>query len=72
VECAFTHSGALQVGRRFTGNDVHASYPEDELKTAVNSTLIAAGLLSAPFLLAHGRQDAAKKVEQILASLDTV
>ena len=63
---SYTHSGALQVGSRFTGNDLHPSYDNDDRVLAVEGTMIAAGLLAVPFLRFHERTEQADRVEALL------
>jgi hypothetical protein len=63
---SFTHTGGLQVARRFTANDLQPNYVEGELAYAAVSTLIATGILALPFLRAHGRTVAADRLEKFL------
>lgn len=66
---SFTHTGELQIARRFTGNDLQSKYSEDELQYAIVSTLTAIGILALPFLRAHGREAQALRVEAILGRI---
>jgi hypothetical protein len=69
---SFTHTGHLQIERRFTGNDLLPNYPESELQYAVIATLTAVGILAIPFLRLLGRDEQATKVEAILLKLPSV
>lgn len=66
---SYTHSGALQTGSRFSGNELHPSYADHEQIHAVEGTLIAAGLLAVPFLKIHGRFSQAEEIERLLLEL---
>jgi hypothetical protein len=66
---SFTHTGGLQLGRRFTQNDLIPNYPDAELKYAVTSTLTAIGILALPFLASIGRTDDVAKLNSNLARL---
>jgi len=68
---SFTHSGGMQLGRRFTHNDLAINYPDHELQYAVTSTLTAIGVLALPFLASVGRTDDVQKVTAILERIST-
>ncbi len=63
---SFTHTGGMQLGRRFTKNDLAINYPDEELAHAVKSTLTAIGILALPFLASINRPDDVAKVTAIL------
>ena len=66
---SFTHTGGMQLGRRFSQNDLTPNYPEVELKHAVISTITAIGILALPFLASIGRTNDIAKLNAILARL---
>jgi uncharacterized protein DUF6988 len=68
---SFTHSGGMQLGRRFTQNDLAINYPDHELQYAVTSTLTAIGVLALPFLASVGRTDDVQKLTAILERIST-
>lgn len=63
---SFTHTGGMQLGRRFTQNELAINYPDEELARAVKSTLTAIGIVALPFLASIDRRDDVAKVTAIL------
>ena len=65
--CSYTHSGLLQITRRFTGNDVKANYGDAEILEVLNATNAAIILLSRMFFVSMGCQHEAAEVEKMMA-----
>ena len=52
--CSYTHSGLLQLGRRFTGHSLEPSYTDEEIVEITTSSTTCALLLIDRFLASHG------------------
>ena len=65
--CSYTHSGLLQITRRFTGDEVKPNYQDGEILEVLNATNIAVILVSRMFFMSVGRQAEADEVEKIMA-----
>jgi hypothetical protein len=61
----------MQLGRRFTQNDLAINCPDHELQYAVTSTLTAIGVLALPFLASIQRTDDVRKLTAILERIST-
>ena len=63
---SYTHTGMLQIGRRFTGDRLQPSYTDGEkielLRVITGSIL----LLVRPFLARQGHLDAAKDIDKLM------
>lgn len=66
--CSYTHSGALQLGRRFTFDEVKPNYTDGEIVEALNLVTVALLLFLPPLLLSMGyiseAEDALAELEQ--------
>ena len=52
--CSYTHSGALQLNRRFTGNELKPNYSEGEIVQALNLVTVGLLLLLHTFFVSMG------------------
>jgi hypothetical protein len=66
---SYTHTGILQLGRRFTGDRLEPSYKDGELIEVVHTSTIAIIMLVRPFLVKHGQHDAAKEIDKLAERL---
>lgn len=65
--CSYTHSGALQIARRFTNGDVKPSYTDGEIAEVLYAATFALLLLMRTFFMSVGNQQAeADEVEALL------
>jgi len=64
--CSYAHSGALQIGRRFTNGEVKPSYSDGEILEVLNVTNTAVILLTIAFFKSMGCQREADKVQKIV------
>jgi Family of unknown function (DUF6988) len=62
--CSYTHSGALQLGRRFTGDEVKPNYSEGEIAEALNLANAALFLMMPKFFTS---MDLQREAEETLA-----
>ena len=62
---SYTHTGILQLGRRFTGDKLEPSYKEGEQIEVLRTSTIAIIMLVRPFLMRHGQKDAAVEIDQL-------
>jgi hypothetical protein len=65
--CSYTHSGLLQITRRFTGDQVKPNYQDGEILEVLNATNIAVVLVSRMFFMSVGHQHEADEVEKMMA-----
>ncbi len=65
--CSYTHSGLLQITRRFSGNEVKPNYRDAEIVEVLNATNVAIILLSRMFFVSMGCQHEAVAVEKMMA-----
>jgi uncharacterized protein DUF6988 len=56
---SYTHTGILQLGRRFSGHKVEPSYTDGEQTEVIRTSTTSILLLVRPFLVRHGRKEAA-------------
>jgi hypothetical protein len=61
---SYTHTGILQVGRRFDGDKLQPSYTDAEILEMADAATLSLLMLVRPFLARHGHQVAAKEVDQ--------
>jgi hypothetical protein len=52
--CSYTHSGALQLARRFTGDELKPNYSEGEIAEGLNLVTVALLLLMHTFFVSMG------------------
>jgi hypothetical protein len=64
--CSYTHSGLLQITRRFTGDYVKSNYGATELAEVLNATNAAIILLSRMFFMSAGHKEEASEVEKMI------
>jgi len=62
---SYTHTGVLQLGRRFTGDRLEPSYKDGEKIEVIHTATIMLLLIVRPFLAKHGRQNEAVQIDQI-------
>lgn len=55
--CSYTHTGLLQLGRRFTGHNVEPSYTDGEIFEATTTATTCVLLLVASFLRVQGHEN---------------
>jgi hypothetical protein len=67
---SYTHTGILQLGRRFTGDNLEPSYKEGEQIEVLRTSTIAIVLLVRPFLMRHGQKEAAVEVDKLGSRLN--
>jgi Family of unknown function (DUF6988) len=65
--CSYTHSGLLQITRRFSGDQVKPNYGDAEIREVLNSVNTAVILLSRMFFLSTGCRLEAAEVEKMMA-----
>jgi hypothetical protein len=65
--CSYTHSGLLQITRRFSGNEVKPNYGDAEILEVLNATSVAIILLSRMFFVSLGCPHEAVEVEKMMA-----
>jgi hypothetical protein len=65
--CSYTHSGLLQITRRFSGNEVKPNYGDAEILEVLNATSVAIILLSRMFFVSLGCRHEAVEVEKMMA-----
>lgn len=66
VLCSYTHPGARQLGRRFTGDQVKPNYGDWETAQALNLTTLALMLLVIGFFAIMGAQPDAEEIRTLL------
>ena len=64
--CSYTHSGFLQITRRFTGYQVKPNYKEGEITEVVKSTTSAIILLARMFFVSMGCQKEAGEANHLM------
>jgi hypothetical protein len=64
--CSYTHSGALQIGRRFTFDEVKPNYSEGEIAEALNLATMAMLWFLPPLLLSMGFVSEAEEALAVL------
>jgi hypothetical protein len=62
---SYTHTGILQLGRRFTGDKLEPSYKDAEQIEVLRTSTISILLLVRPFLMRHGQKEAAVEVDKL-------
>ncbi len=64
--CSYTHSGALQLARRFTGDELKPNYSEGGIGEALNLVTVALLLLMHTFFVSMGCHKDAEETETML------
>jgi hypothetical protein len=62
---SYTHTGALQLGRRFNGNKLEPSYREGEKIEVIPMSTTMLLMIVRPFLAKHGHNNEAAEIDQI-------
>ena len=63
---SYTHSGALQIGRRFTGDRVRPNYGEGEVVEALTMVTVALLLLLHMFFVSMGHYEEVAEIQTLL------
>jgi len=66
--CSYAHTGMLQLGRRFTGNQLRPSYREAEIYEVTTAATTALLTLASKFLAVQKFPEASKEVERLIES----
>ncbi len=64
--CSYTHTGMLQLGRRFTGHDVMPSYSDEEIFEAATAVTTCILLLVGKFLAVQNHDDDCRAAEALI------
>jgi hypothetical protein len=59
---SYTHTGILQLGRRFTGDALAANYKESEIIEVLRAITVWILVLVQPYLMKNKPEDASKKI----------
>jgi hypothetical protein len=62
---SYTHTGILQIGRRFTGHDLVPSYKDGEITEMIRVSTTCILLLVRPYLARQGHKDSAKAIDAL-------
>jgi hypothetical protein len=62
---SYTHTGILQLGRRFSGDKLEPSYTDGEKIEVLRASTISIVLLVRPFLMRHGKKEGAVEVDKL-------
>lgn len=65
---SYTHSGMLQLGRRFTGNKVEPSYKDHEIAAVTTTITTCILLLVSKFLAVQNHPEDSREVEALLGT----
>jgi hypothetical protein len=63
--CSYTHTGLLQLGRRFTGHNVQPDYSEDEIFEATTAVTTCIVLLVGKFLAVQNHTEECRAAEAL-------
>ena len=63
---SYTHTGMLQIGRRFTGDKLQPSYNDKEKIEVLRVITASILLLVRPFLARQGHLDSAKEIDKLM------
>jgi len=63
---SYTHSGALQIGRRFTGDKVKPNYSEGNIIQALSLATVAVLLLLHMFFVSMGHYEEVEEIQTLL------
>jgi hypothetical protein len=69
--CSYTHSGALQLARRFTGDELKPNYKDGEIAEALNSVTVALLLLLHTFFVSMKCANEAEETGTMLVQYST-
>lgn len=62
---SYTHTGILQLGRRFTGDKLTPSYKDEEKIEVIRTSTTMLLLIVRPFLAKHGHKNEATQIDEI-------
>jgi hypothetical protein len=62
---SYTHTGLLQLGRRFTGHKLEPAYSDGEIVEITTATTTCVLLLVRPFFAHHRHDDDAKEIDRL-------
>lgn len=62
---SYTHTGILQLGRRFTGDKLNPSYKDEEKIEVIRTGTTMLLLIVRPFLAKHGHKNEAVQIDEI-------
>jgi hypothetical protein len=65
---SYTHSGVLQLGRRFTGHELKPAYTDEQVFEATTTATTCVLLLVSRFFVAHNFGDESKETDQLIES----
>jgi hypothetical protein len=65
---SYTHTGLLQLGRRFTGHKVEPSYKNQEIVEVTTMATTCVLMLIRPFLAAHKHDQEAARMDEVVAT----
>lgn len=66
--CSYTHTGMLQLGRRFTGHNVRPAYSDGEISEGITSATTCVLLLVGRFLAAHNHIQERREAEGLIGT----
>lgn len=70
--CSYTHTGLLQLGRRFTGENLQPAYNDREMQEAVTSVTTCIALLVGKFLAVQNHDAESREVEGLVGTYGAV
>jgi hypothetical protein len=68
---SYTHTGMLQLGRRFTGQNIQPNYTDEEIVATTTTVTTCLLLLTGKFLAARSLANECKEVEALLGTYKT-
>jgi hypothetical protein len=70
--CSYAHTGMLQLGRRFTGQELKPAYTDREIYEVTTTVTTAILTLSSKFLAVQNRPEASKEAERLIETFGPV
>jgi hypothetical protein len=67
--CSYTHTGLLQLSRRFKGNTIEPNYSEGEIVEVLNSSNVVILFLARLFFIATNQIPEVKETEKLILEL---
>lgn len=64
--CSYTHTGMLQLGRRFTGHNVQPTYNEAEIFEVTTTATTCILLLVGRFLIVQGHANLGEEADRLI------
>jgi hypothetical protein len=71
TSCSYTHSGGLQIGRRFTGDELKPKYSEGAIAEALNLATVALMLLLQMFFVSMECYEEVKEIQTLVRQYST-